>query len=514
MESINLNKMIKLRKEKRNESLINIILLDNENEELIKETTELGYKLFSYGELICKSISFSINLLNPCTLKTIATLCYTSGVTGIPKGAMLSHKALCSNVCAVLHHNQDKLALLDHNDVHISYLQIAHVMERVMITAMMMKGGSIGFASFDKINLFEDTQILKPTIFLGVPKVYIILFDVLREKFYNLNYMQKNMVDRALSTKLNNYSNSGQLCSMIWDKLIFGNMKDILGGKVRIMLTGSAPIDSSILDFLRICFSCPIIEGYGQTESCGGFTFTKLEDYSGGNVGGPLYGCEIKLVDVPELNYFSAYKDENGTVTPCGEICVRGNLLFSGYFNDKENTNIALDKEGWLHTGDIGKILPNKGLRIIDRIKNIFKLNNGEYIAPVKIESILIKSKYINQIFIYGDSHESYIVGIAVPNINKVIEYFKEVLNLEISEKELNKLINDKRLICEILEDLSNIAKKEGLKSYEQIKKIYLVLDQFTNENNLLTPTLKTVRKLVYEKFSKEIDRLYEEDLR
>ena len=171
--------------------------------------------------------------------------------------------------------------------------------------------------------------------------------------------------------------------------MVFNKFKAILGGRVRVMITGSAPISKEVLSFLKIAFCCQIHEGYGQTECGAPAAITWSREPLSGHVGGPYPPLEIKLVDVPDMNYTSEDKDENGVSMPRGEICYRGYNVFKGYFRQPEQTRDCLDSEGWCHTGDIGMFLPNGSLKVIDRKKNIFKLSQGEYIAPDKIEQKL-----------------------------------------------------------------------------------------------------------------------------
>ena len=154
-----------------------------------------------------------------------------------------------------------------------------------------------------------------------------------------------------------------------------------LGGRVRIMVTGSAPIAPNVLAFLRCVFCCPIVEAYGQTEGCGASFGTKIFDNQAGHVGGPGVGLEYKLEDLEEMNY-----TRNSLPYPAGEICIRGPAVFKGYFKNAQLTSETIDDNGWLRTGDVGCLMEQNKLRIIDRVKNIFKLSQGEYIVPEKLE--------------------------------------------------------------------------------------------------------------------------------
>lgn len=170
----------------------------------------------------------------------------------------------------------------------------------------------------------------------------------------------------------------------VYDTLVFNKMRALIGGRVKGMVTGSAPISPEVLNFLKICFCAPIHEGYGQTESSAASSLTSAFDPVAGHVGGPLSCIRIRLKDIPEMNYFST--DEN----PRGEICYQGNSIFKGYYKNDEKTKEALSEDGWLASGDVGMVLPNGSMKIIDRAKNIFKLSQGEYIAPEKLENVYI----------------------------------------------------------------------------------------------------------------------------
>ena len=166
-------------------------------------------------------------------------------------------------------------------------------------------------------------------------------------------------------------------------------MKAIVGGNVRVMITGSAPIAGDVLNFLKICFCCPIREGYGQTETSAPTTLAHGKDPTSGHVGGPYPCVRFRLRDIPEMDYYST--DPN----PRGELLIKGGIVFKGYYKGGQLTKDAFDEEGWLRTGDVAMILPGGAVKIIDRAKNIFKLSQGEYIAPEKLENIYIQSPYV-----------------------------------------------------------------------------------------------------------------------
>lgn len=269
-----------------------------------------------------------------------------------------------------------------------------------------------------------------------------------------------------------------------------------------MMVTGGAPIDANVLNFLRIAFCCPILEGYGQTESCGGATVTHPNDTGSGYVGGPIACCKIKLADIPEMEYYSTDKPY-----PRGEILFKGPSITKGYYKNPEKTKEAFTEDGWLRSGDVGMILPNGCVKIIDRAKNIFKLAQGEYIAPEKLENVYCQSPLVGQIFVHGDSLKSYLVAIIVPDFIEVkkwaeaqgkdIEAIKENLN---DQEDLKKAIQD---------DLDQLAAKNKFNGLERIKKFHLRAQELTTQEGLLTVSLKLKRGVATKHFKPEFDALY-----
>lgn len=195
------------------------------------------------------------------------------------------------------------------------------------------------------------------------------------------------MINNAVAAKMANLKATGSVTHGCWDQIVFKKVKALTGGRVRVMLTGSAPIASDVLDFLKICFCCPIGEGYGMTETSAGSFTTNLKDPMSGHVGGPHGNVKIKLKDIPEMGYSSKNAE------PTGECLMQGTSVMTGYFKNPEKTAEAFEgppEDGWLRTGDVVKVFPNGSIKIVDRAKNIFKLSQGEYVAPEKVENILV----------------------------------------------------------------------------------------------------------------------------
>jgi len=244
-----------------------------------------------------------------------------------------------------------------------------------------------------------------------------------------------------------------------------------------------------------------VLEGYGQTEGAAAGTLTMGGENTTGHVGNPNPSVEIKLIDVPEMDYLSSDKPY-----PRGEILIRGPSQFVGYYKMEDKTSETIE-DGWVHTGDVGAFLPNGTLRVIDRKKNIFKLSIGEYVAPEKIEQVYNKVDFVAQSFVYGDSLKSNLVAIIVPDEEVVVPYCK---NNGISGDKLEELCKSPALKETILKALAEEGKRSKLKGFENVRDIYLSSKLFSIENDILTPTFKLKRPQAFKAYEKEIKVMYE----
>uniref|UniRef100_G3W0W9 Arachidonate--CoA ligase n=1 Tax=Sarcophilus harrisii TaxID=9305 RepID=G3W0W9_SARHA len=381
------------------------------------------------------------------------------------------------------------------DDILISFLPLAHMFERVVECVMLCHGAKIGFFQGDIRLLMDDLKMLQPTIFPVVPRLLNRMFDKI---FGQANTTMKRWILDFASKRKEAELRSGIIRNnSLWDKIIFHKIQASLGGKVRLMVTGAAPVSATVLTFLRAALGCQFYEGYGQTECTAGCSLTVPGDWTAGHVGAPMPCCLIKLVDVEEMNYLAA-KGE-------GEICVKGSNVFKGYLKDPAKTAEALDKDGWLHTGDIGKWLPNGTLKIIDRKKHIFKLAQGEYIAPEKIENIYQRSEPVAQVFVHGESLQAFLIAIVIPDVETLSSWAKKK-GFSGSHADLCRNKDVKKAI---LDDMVRLGKEAGLKPFEQVKGITLHSELFTVENGLLTPTLKSKRPELRKYFRSQIDELY-----
>ncbi len=524
-ETKNFGKIISIKESNKFGKVKNIISLscndeDPKLEENINKLKNLGLNIIPYETVIntgkkCIEEKYK-EILNKKYEKSkpdsVFLICYTSGTIDNPKGAMVTQHSLllATNVMYTIGYHLSEV------DKILSFLPLAHIMEQLIFSVCLVYGTRTGFSSGSITRLLEDIQHLKPTYFCAVPRVYEKIYSSIMENINKKGIIIKKLFETALNIKVDNYEKYGKLNHAFYDLIFFNKIKNIMGGELTWMLSGGAPLQRDILQRLKVMMCIPLVQGYGQTENAGSALLNSVYDTSCGTTGGVQNTTELKLVDLPEYGYLST--DVNpitGIYEPRGEICFRGGTVFKGYFRNPEETNKILDKDGWLHSGDVGVILTGSGnsIKIIDRVKSLFKLSQGEYVAPDKVQTILISSKYINQIFLYGDSHYSYAIALIFPELKECIDYLKNKNN-EINDKDYDKMkiediCDNKDLINEIIKDCDELGRKYDLKGFELPKKILILKEPFTLENNLLTPTLKLKGKEIKNKYNEQIKNMY-----
>ncbi|KAI1316323.1 Long chain acyl-CoA synthetase 7 peroxisomal [Mortierella claussenii] len=482
-----------------------IVVMGTEDEldkELKAHAKEFNVDIVSWTQVERQGRESPVKTVHP-TEDDIATICYTSGTTGTPKGAVLTHKNFVATVASFhMMAKHGRFFLPTNADAHISYLPLAHVFERLCQAVMISGAARIGYYQGDILKLLDDVAVLRPTIFVSVPRLFNRIHDKVLAGVKAKGGLTSTLFQRAYAAKKANLEH-GIIEHAIWDRLIFGAVRASLGGQVKHIISASAPISPDVMDFLRICFSADVYEGYGQTEQAAGLSMTYRGDLTPGQVGPPQLCVEVKLKDIPSMNYTSQDKP-----FPRGEIVLRGASVFKGYYKAPKETAETLDSEGWSSTGDVGQWDAQGRLILIDRVKNIFKLAQGEYIAPEKIETILAKHYLVAQVFVYGHPLQSTLVGVVVPDAY-ALKIWADKHGL--SEKSFEGLCATPLVHSTLLKELSAFGRKCDLKGFEILKSIYVSSEPFTVENDLLTPTFKLKRHAAKAKYAAEIDRMYRE---
>jgi len=425
---------------------------------------------------------------------------YTSGTTGDPKGVMLTHHNFISDISALYYHPLFEIMKKENPNSYLSYLPLAHSFERLSVNVYIALAGRIGFYQGQVTKLFEDIITLQPSLLAGVPRVWSRLYDKFQQTLEGKGTFKKFIFDWGYSSKREAVKNGDE--APFWDTMVFNETKSKIGGRVKCIVSGAAPLDPKLQEFLTICFCCPVVQGYGLTETCAGATLQVPADNEFGRVGPPMACVEIKLQDVPEMGYYS--KD----TPPKGEVLFRGGNVFVGYFKDEEKTKEVLQDDGWFHSGDVGRWNADGTLSIVDRKKNIFKLSQGEYVASEYLEAVYSRSRLAAQVFVYGNSLKTYLLGIVVPNFETGKQWAKEKGIENITNEELVANAEFKKAV---MDSLSATGKEANLRGFEFLKNIRLEVNPFTVDNELMTPTFKLRRPNLTKKYKEELDRIYEE---
>ncbi|KAG8804654.1 hypothetical protein FRC18_007034 [Serendipita sp. 400] len=368
-------------------------------------------------------------------------------------------------------------------------------------------GCRIGYYTGDPLKLIEDCQILKPVIFPAVPRILNRI--AMKIQAVKAEYSIKGVILRyALETKIARIQQDGYAHHWFWDLLIFNKLKAVLGGNVEYICSGAAPCVPDVLYTLRAAFACEVLEGWGLTETCGsGARSLPRDPTSAGTVGTVSGSVGVKLADVPDLGYTAEDKPN-----PRGELCVRGASVFKEYYREPDLTRQVKDDDGWFHTGDVGEIDTQVRIKVIDRVKNVMKLSQGEYVALDKVENGYATCPIIAQLFVYGNSQKNHLVGLVVPELPEFAKLATQVIGRDVAPGDMPSLddaANNVRIKKEILRLMDITAKESGLQGFEKIKAIHVILEPFSTDNGMMTPTFKLRRREIETRYSDILVRLY-----
>jgi len=417
----------------------------------------------------------------------LLTLIYTSGTTGNPKGVMLTHENLCSNIVS-----SAEVIKIGPDDVMLSFLPLSHSFERMAgyYTALAC-GATIAYA--ESVETVRDNMLeVKPTIVTTVPRLFErihsrVLKQVdssppLRRKIF---YWAVNVGrEYAQASKRGSVSPALRMRHGLADRLVFSKLRARTGGRIKFFVSGGAALGREFGEFFE-SVGLKIIEGYGLTETSPVISANRVDNYKFGSVGMVIPGVEVRI-------------DHDG------EILTKGPNVMKGYWKNKQATKEVLDSDGWLHTGDIGVIDAEGFIYITDRKKHLFVSSGGKNIAPQPIENLFLSSKYIEQFMLIGD-RRMFLTALIVPDYDTLQE-FADARNIPYAS---NADLAKNPMINELIEtEISQVQK--DLANYERVRRFTLLESPFTIENGELTPTQKVKRKSVEERYSRLIDGMYQ----
>jgi long-chain acyl-CoA synthetase len=419
----------------------------------------------------------------------VATIVYTSGTTGPPKGCMLTHGNLCADIDGV----HQLLKITPDDDVLYVFLPLAHVLTRIVQLFAIDAGGELAYWRRDPKKIVEDVQTIKPTYLPSVPRIFEKIHTTATAKAEEAGGAKAKIfhwavgVGREVARREDRGGHPGLVLKAqhkVADRLVLHKVRDLFGGRVKLALSGAAPIDTHILEFFHAA-GIWVLEGYGMTETCAVETLNTIEQHRFGSVGRPLPICEVKIADD-------------------GEVLMRGPNIFKGYYNNEKATSETLSADGWLHSGDLGELDADGYLSITGRKKDLIITSSGKNISPSNVENALKLSRWISQAIVYGD-RRPYLTALLTLDPDEAGALADCVGS---SSKDLADLARDDAVRAELQKAVDEANAKFA--RIEQVKKFTILERDLSQEEDELTPTLKVKRNVVYKRYESEFTRLYD----
>jgi len=450
----------------------------------------------------------------PPTPDAIFTISFTSGTTGSkPKGAMIPHRSASSYITFIAcYEPQAKLG-----DIAYIFLPLTHLLERETSAFAFSGGYALGFPQTTVgqtgLNTFsimvDDLRVLKPTYMSIVPRLLTRLESLIKEKVRELSSDEQHKVNQIIQYKLREqakFDGSAAYDATFDSYPPYENLRKFIGyDRLRWVQTASAPVAATTLSYLKASLNMGVRQMYGLTESGAAITCTGAYDAQAGTCGSIAPTAEYRLRSVRDMGYDIAKLQ--------GEVMLRGQQMFKGYYYNQEETDKCINEHGWFHSGDIATVDENGRITIIDRVKNFFKMAQGEYISPEKIENRYLSSNtIINQLYVHGNSLKSYLVGIAGIDYEQGLKFLNSEFGINkigMSEEELLNHLNKIEVKTKLLTKLNDNVRNQ-LNGFELLHNIHIEVNPLTVDRDVVTPTFKLRRPIAQKFFAKAIHKLYE----
>jgi len=450
--------------------------------------SDMEVRIYSMQQIEALGKSLGSPVYHVPSPSDIITINYTSGTTGPPKGVVLTHYAAVAATGTAL-----TLMPGGPSDVYCSYLPLAHIFERLSEHGALWLGAAIGYFHGDILALVDDLKLLRPTGFISVPRLYNRFGGAVRAATTAQPGVKGALARHIVSTKTAalqhpdspDATNKHAIYDRIWGRKV----ASALGlDRARTMVSASAPLDPSLQTFLRVVFGNRLAQGYGLTETyaCG---LVQIEgDLSVGTCGAVVPSNEICLANMPDMEYLVTDQPQ-----PRGELLLRGPTLFSGYYKNKEETEKCMLPDGWFRTGDIATVDSRGRFKIIDRVKNVLKLAQGEYISPERTENVYLSHlNFLAQAYVHGDSVQTFLVALFGVMPEMFAPFASKVLGRTIAATDLQAVAaacKNAKVRAAVVKEMDKVGKKNNFAGYERVRNCYLYLEPFTIDNELLTPT-------------------------
>jgi long-chain acyl-CoA synthetase len=425
-------------------------------------------------------------LLSKIEPDDLATIIYTSGTTGVPKGVMLSHNNFVSNVVSI-----SKGLPIRSSDRSLAVLPLSHIFERTVFYVLCSNGVSINYcASFDQ--LASHLHEVRPTIMTAVPRLFEQVYHKIVKKGRSAGGWKSRLFEWSLGVGQQYWEKKDKLESIpaslsakhtLANRLVFSKWRDGVGGRLRFFVSGGAPL-SKKLSYAFWAAGIPILQGYGMTEACI-VSANRPDDNKVGSIGRPFEDIEMRINETD------------------GEILIRGDNVMQGYYHNTEETARVLDSDGFYHTGDVGYRDHDGHFYVTDRLKDLFKLSNGKYVAPLQVESLLKQSPLVSQAVVVGSGRKQ-VGALIVPDWDALKEVMKDDgVQTDAAREEMSI---DARFVKRVQKDAVDLTRE--LSDYERVKRIYLLPREFSIDKGEMTPTLKVKRSVIDEKYDDIIDEI------